>query len=192
MMPVFSIGIVPGHSYTFIYFSRDYVVLEYSYFLNCKFLTIIVEEIERIIKNIDNLSYLTILNGPAPLMTTRAICAWAKGWSLAKEIPIICFGGSEYYQREDLIFMNLFGGRYLLNFKKENVEKRISYNEIDLICFDNINTIEITKGVILPENLYFNKIVTTVFMPNFNKIAKCSYEKFCYKNISDIYELKPY
>ncbi len=196
MKPIFSIGIIPGHTHTFIYFARDYIIIDYSYFLNNKFLTLIVEEIDKILeqnlsKN-ENLSFFFILTGPSPLMTTRAICSWAKGCNLALEIPVISFGGAEYYQREDLIIMNIFGGKYLLNFKKESKNKTIEADEINYFNFENINSIEITKGVILSNEIYCFKNVTTVFMPNFNKIAKRTYENFCNKEYFEASNLKPY
>jgi tRNA A37 threonylcarbamoyladenosine modification protein TsaB len=183
-MDKISIGIAAGYLYTSVFLSKNGLILNYFFFKNSEFSKLIAESIDTLCKNnnINNIDYITIFTGPTPLTTCRSICAWVKGWSLAKNITVINVFGEEFYlnNQNDKIIMSLFSGKYLLinsNLDKKIIEAK-DINKINAKDFQ-IVTNNISK------NLLENNFNSINILTNIEKISKEAFLIFSKKNRND-------
>jgi tRNA A37 threonylcarbamoyladenosine modification protein TsaB len=174
-----SLGLVPSHHCTVIYYAINDVVSIYEYIENNLFLLNVSSIIDKfLIKNnieLKNIDFISFFEGPVPLMTMRTVLAWAKGISISLHIPIKIISGVEYFQYDydEAVIINIFNQSCSTYYK--NKQKIMFQKDIALFIKNNsIKKISFSKNIIF-EEYNTSKVYQTVIFPDINKIAQKSF-----------------
>jgi tRNA A37 threonylcarbamoyladenosine modification protein TsaB len=188
---IFHCGIVTSFVYTVIYIAENNFLIEYKYIKNIDFQKDITFILSFFFQKYQNINFISVFLGPAPLLSCRTTLIFIKGLKIVLDIKIIITSGNNLFKYSflDIVIIQNFCGKYTL-LEKNKINKTISLLELEKYDYKNKKI-----GLVAREYhaISINNNYITIIFPNINLIIKKSYVKYNKKNwIKNLSQLTPF